>query len=567
MKVSNPILSGFNPDPSICRVKDDYYIATSTFEWFPGVQIWHSKNLWEWSLLHRPLNAPRLLDMKGIDSSGGVWAPCLTHSHNQFYLTFTVVRNWRGEPPVDYGVFKDTPNFVSTAPQITGPWSDPVFLNSTGFDPSLFHEEDKIWLLNMEWDYRGSPTHFTGILLQELERDTLSPKGKIRKIFETTALDRVEGPHLYKRNGWYYLVTAEGGTEYEHAVTLARAKEITGPYEIHPKNPMLSSLKNRSADMKSIEKMLAGFETQAPQDFYQNPQKAGHASLCPINNEEWLLVHLSGRPVPGTAFCPLGRETSIQVLHWFEDWPYVVDSKGNPVPFPQKQINLPQPCATPKTLLPAKKKPRYLNTDKIIYDNFHEQKLHPAFRFLRCHPGDDIHIDTTKRRLRLVGRESPLSKFRQTIVALSVGSFRYRAETCLHFSPESYRQMAGLIVRYDERNQYYLRVTGGSSGKPSLGIIRFTAGKFDMPITPEITLRNAPIALRLQVDGAKGSFSWKQENEAWHELNVELNMLQLSDEGTWPQGFTGTFVGMACHDLSGLGCSAEFSLFRYEALE
>lgn len=566
MIVSNPLITGFNPDPSICRVGEDYYIATSTFEWFPGVQIWHSRNLSEWRLLHRPLDSCRLLCMGGVESSGGVWAPCLTHSDGRFYLAYTVVRNWRGETPVDYGVFKDTFNFVTTAPSITGPWSEPVFQNATGFDPSLFHDEGRVWLLNMEWDYRGSPTHFTGILLQELDPRTLTPKGTIHKIFEPTELDRVEGPHLYRREGWYYLVTAEGGTGYEHAVTVARSKEITGPYEVHPDNPMLSSLRDRVTDVESIEKLATGCDVEPPQDFYHHPQKAGHASLCPINDDEWILVHLSGRPVPGSASCPLGRETSIQLVRWFDDWPYVVDSRGNPVLYPQQQIELPTLCKAPTNLDHAEKRRYYLNTDKVISDNFQGPELHPAFRFLRRHPGDDLDLDVVAGRIRLVGRESPLSRFRQTLVAVSVGSFQYRVETCLHFSPESYRQMAGLIVRYDERNQYYLRIAGGESGKSTLGVIRFAAGKFDMPVTPEITLTASPVSLRLQVDGDKGSFSWMQENEVWHDVSVELDMLQLSDEGTWPEGFTGTFAGMACHDLSGLGCTAEFSMFHYEEL-
>ena len=144
--IRNPILPGFNPDPSICRVGQDYYIATSTFEWFPGVQIHHSRDLVNWRLLGHALEESRLLDLRGVPSSGGVWAPALSHHGGLFYLCYTVVHQHEAAT-------KDTPNFLVTASSIEGPWSDPVFINSSGFDPSLFHDEDgrKYWL-NMVWD-------------------------------------------------------------------------------------------------------------------------------------------------------------------------------------------------------------------------------------------------------------------------------------------------------------------------------------------------------------------------------------------------------------------------------
>ena len=568
--ITNPILRGFNPDPSICRVNDDFYVATSTFEWFPGVQIWHSRNLSEWTLIRRPLDSTRLLDLAGIESSGGVWAPCLTYSRGIFHLVFTVVRKWRGERPVDFGAFKDTPNFLTCAASVEGPWSDPVYLNSSGFDPSLFHDEGRIWLLNMEWDYRGTPNFFTGILLQELDSPSLRPKGPIRRIFTGTSLGRVEGPHLYKRNGWYYLVVAEGGTEYEHAVTVARSRNITGPYEIHPNNPILTSLENPVDDLRRIADLRSGSVGSPPGGFYGRPQKAGHASLCLLDDEDWVLVHLSGRPVPGSAACPLGRETSMQRVLWFDDWPRVVDADNRPVPHPQATVQFPKlkvPLdVNPPTGRELEGKKLWRNTDMIIEDDFTGSALHPAFRFLRRDPADDVRLDIGNCCLELIGRESPVSTFRQTVVAVSAGAFHYSAETCLEFAPDSFQQMAGLMVRYDERNQYYLRIAGGGAeGGRTLGVIRFAAGRFDMPIKPEIVLAPGPVSLRVEVDAARGCFFWRQNDWAdWNRLNVDLNMLQLSDEETWPQGFTGTFVGMACHDMTGRGWISRFFRFRYE---
>jgi len=152
--IRNPILPGFNPDPSILRVGDDYYIATSTFEWFPGVQIHHSKDLANWELVTRPLNRKAQLDMRGDPDSCGVWAPCLTHDGEKFWLVYTDVKRKDGS-------FKDAHNYIVTADKIEGPWSDPVYVNSSGFDPSLFHDDDgKKYFVNMSWDHRRRPLLF-----------------------------------------------------------------------------------------------------------------------------------------------------------------------------------------------------------------------------------------------------------------------------------------------------------------------------------------------------------------------------------------------------------------------
>ncbi|MBL4806535.1 MAG: family 43 glycosylhydrolase, partial [Rhodobacteraceae bacterium] len=224
-KVTNPILPGFNPDPSICRVGDTYYIATSTFEWYPGVQIFQSKDLANWQLVVRPLSRPDQLDMRGDPDSGGIWAPCLSYSDGQFWLIYTDMKR-------HHGSFKDALNYVVTAPEITGPWSAATFINGAGFDPSLFHDQDgRKWYLQMLWDHRARPNIFAGITIQEFDPVTKNLIGKAEIIFEGTDLALTEGAHIYQRNGWYYLLTAEGGTGYDHACTLARSRNLKGPYE------------------------------------------------------------------------------------------------------------------------------------------------------------------------------------------------------------------------------------------------------------------------------------------------------------------------------------------------
>ncbi|KKY37099.1 putative glycoside hydrolase family 43 protein [Diaporthe ampelina] len=229
--IRNPILPGFNADPSILRVGEGYYIATSTFEWFPGVQIHHSTDLANWDLVCRPLSRKSQLDMRGDPDSCGVWAPCLTHDGEKFWLVYTDVKRKDGS-------FKDAHNYIVHSENITGPWSDPVYANSSGFDPSLFHDptSGKKWFVNMLWDHRRrggllDNSAFAGIVLQEFDPAQGKLVGPRKNIYPGTELALVEGPHLYWRDGWYYLLTAEGGTGYEHAVTLARAKDIWGPDE------------------------------------------------------------------------------------------------------------------------------------------------------------------------------------------------------------------------------------------------------------------------------------------------------------------------------------------------
>ena len=173
--IHNPILRGFNPDPSIVRVGDDYYIATSTFEWYPGVQIHHSRDLVNWRLAGRPLDRASQLDMRGAPDSCGVWAPCLTHADGLFWLIYTDVKRRDG-------AWKDSHNYLVTAPAIEGPWSDPVYLNSSGFDPSLFHDADgRKWLLNMIWNHnRTGGERFGGIVLQEYSVEDARLIGPVR---------------------------------------------------------------------------------------------------------------------------------------------------------------------------------------------------------------------------------------------------------------------------------------------------------------------------------------------------------------------------------------------------
>jgi len=552
MIIKNPILRGFNPDPSILRVKDDFYIAVSTFEWFPGVVIYHSKDLVNWKILSRPLDRVALLDMAGNPSSCGIWAPCLSYDKEAglFYLIYTNVRHWVSSVGRNSNDgFKDTHNYLTVAADLKGPWSNSIYLNSSGFDPSLFHDDDgRKWLLNMQWDYRIGKNHFSGILLQEYDTDLKKLVGPVKNIFRGTDIELTEAPHLYKRHGWYYLMTAEGGTSYAHAVTLARSRNIEGPYEVHPQNPIMTSVRDRNGFNQAMK--TGGIISTT---LHEGLQKAGHGSMCSWTEDEWILAHLCARPLQETYYCPLGRETSLQKLIWKEDdWPYAVNGfPEDSVFFSGKESNIEDGS---KVVSPVKK-----------YDDFKEKELAPEYHSLRIPADEFISLEARPGWLRLYGQESISSTFRQSLIARRVQNFRFYTETCLEFSPDNFQQMAGLILRYNEKNQYYLRLSRDEqSGSNVLGIIIFKKGRMEMPVSPEIIVTVDRVYLSVEMTDKVIQFHYSIDRENWQPIGPKLGSKFLSDEMADPLGFTGMFVGVACQDLSGKRKHADFDYFIYE---
>ena len=518
--IKNPVLTGFHPDPSIICVDGTFYIANSTFEYFPGVAISASRDLANWESIPGPLNTKEMLDMTGNAKSAGIWAPCLSYSDGFFYLVFTDVKNWTFSP------FKDTPNYIVKAPSIEGPWSPPIYFNCSGFDPSLFHDEDgKKYMVNMEWDYRKEgDAQFTGILLSEMDPETLKPISEPIKIFKGSERGLVEGPHLYKRNGYYYLLTAEGGTAYAHAMTVARSKHIAGPYEIHP-NVHLVSTKD------------------APDSYLQ---KTGHGSLCMSPDGRWWAAFLCGRPLDESMRCPLGRETSIAEVVWKEDWPYI--KEGGIVPpayfegYGEQRVSM--------------------NQDYT----FNSKAFQTDFMSLRVPAQYNILEDGT---LRLHGGDSLSSVHQQNMLVRRQTDFSFEAETCLSFSFNHFQKMAGLIYRYDEENQYYLRVAYDEEKQQKcLGILLFDKGNFSMPLgKDEIPVGDGKLYLRLTVKNRVGEFSYAKEDKQWKAIPYKFDVSILSDEYATPMGFTGAFVGMSCQDLMDRTAYADFHYFNYRILD
>lgn len=530
--IRNPILPGFNPDPSICRVGEDYYIATSTFEWYPGVQIHHSRDLANWQLVSRPLARAAQLDMRGNPDSCGIWAPCLTHADGLFWLIYTDMKRYEGN-------FKDGHNYLVTAPAIEGPWSDPVYLNASGFDPSLFHDDDgRKWLVNLKWDYRQREggDRFGGILLQEYDVELRQLVGPIRNIFAGTGMKLTEGPHLYRRDGWYHLLVAEGGTGYDHAVTMARSREIAGPYVVHPDNPVLTS-------------------RQDP----DNPlQRAGHADLVDTPEGETWMVHLCSRPLPGTRRSPLGRETAIQKAEWGEDGWLRLAHGGN-APALEVAISGGK-NGVMQQQAPAEEE-RY---------TFSPGALPAAFQWLRTpEPERLFSLDARPGYLRLFGRESVGSWFEQALVARRQDGWHCSAETELEFEPDDIQQFAGLIAYYNRFKFHYLAVSLNDEGDKVLSVMschdEWPSGQLDIA-EPGIVLEpGLSVHLGLDIRERELQFRFAQGGAEWRPIGPVLDAGLLSDEGSGRAHgyFTGNFLGMAAHDISGRATPADFAGFRY----
>ena len=541
-EIQNPILPGFFPDPSICRVGDDYYIANSTFEWFPGVPIHHSKDLANWRLIGHALTRQSQLDLRGIADSGGVWAPSLSHADGQFWLIYTNVRcTGMGKP------FKDIGIFLTTAKEITGPWSEPVVLNSIGFDPSLFHDADsRKWLINMRWDFRKGKHRFAGIVIQEYDPKSQKLVGPMTQILEKPGI-LTEGPNLYKHDGWYYLMLAEGGTGWNHSISAARSENIRGPYELDPQPSVLTSRDDVSLRL----------------------QKAGHGELIETPAGEWYLAHLASRPLKTAAGknlaspdktasaevhaghrCVLGRETCLQKVEWRDGWLRLAAGGTKP------QDSLPLPKGQklqPWSELPAR-------------DEFDTGKLALRWSSLR-QPADDSWVSLTNRPgwLRLRGGDSLFSLFRQSLLTQRVQHFKFTAETRLEFSPTHYTQMAGLICYYDTRQHFYLRVTHDEKLGKVLGIVLTDDGAYDELADSQIAINNWKLVfLRATVDGEKLQFSASPDGMVGRSIGAILDFSKLSDDYGSTLRFTGAMVGVCAQDLNGTHAVADFDYFDYQ---
>ena len=537
--IRNPILRGFNPDPSIVRVGDDYYVATSTFEWYPGVQIHHSRDLVHWRLLTRPLTRASQLDLRGDPDSCGVWAPCLTHADGLFWLVYTDVKRYArtSVAGASGASLRDFHNYLVTSPTIDDGWSDPVHLNSSGFDPSLFHDDDgRKWLVNMLWDHRPGHNRFGGIVLQEYSVDRRALVGERVHIFRGTDLGFTEAPHLHKRDGWYYLLTAEGGTYWGHTVTMARSRTLAGPYELHPDVHILSARHRPDAPL----------------------HRSGHADLVETPAGETWMVYLCARPALPRGRSNLGRETAIQPMRWGADgWLRTTDGQGIP------QLDVPAPALPPHPFPspPAR-------------EDFDAPELPIDFQWLRS-PYPDALFSLTARpgHLRLFGREAIGSLFHQALVARRQQAHCCSVATLLEYEPAHYQQMAGLVCYYNGSKFHYCYVSHDETVGKHLQVMSVIpdsvlADHFTAPV-PLPPGRRVELRAELDFDRLRFGFRVEGVDREWRWLPEQFDASSLSDEATTPgaPNFTGAFVGVACQDGAGTARPADFDWFEYRERE
>lgn len=536
MKIKNPVLPGFNADPSIIRVEDTYYIANSTFEWFPGVRLHESKDLVHWNLLPSPLSTTTLLDMKGNPSSGGIWAPDLSYADGKFWLVYTDVK-------VVDGAFKDMTNYLTTATDIKGPWTDPIKLNGVGFDASLFHDEDnRKYLVQQTWDHREYHHPFDGITLTEFDTQTMKLKpDTARTIYRGTAVKLVEGPHLYKINGYYYLFAAEGGTVFTHQEVVARSKTLEADsFETEPDGPFLTN-----------------FDT--PNSYLQ---KQGHGALVDTPSGEWYYASLAARPwhhpnesiTDPRGWSTLGRETSIQKVEWDQDgWPRIVGGHGGTtyVDAPKDAILTEAP------------------NDHSQIDDFQDEKLDINWNTLRV-PFSSQMGRVGNGQLKLIGRGSLANCHDLSMIARRWQAFYFDAVTKVKFSPFSYQQMAGLTNYYNDKHWSFVFVTWNEINGTVIEVAENNRGVYTSYLKDAAI--NVPEGIEyvwFKTKARKQTYTYEYsfDGNNWQTIPVTLNAAVLSDDYVLQTSggfFTGAFVGVAAVDYSGYETEAQFDFFEYK---
>ncbi|MFJ9009403.1 family 43 glycosylhydrolase [Streptomyces canus] len=605
----NPVIRGFAPDPSMVRVGDWYYVATSSFEWFPTIPLHRSRDLAHWEYTGHVEGAVPGNSLAGVPDSGGIWAPSLSWDGERFWVVYSIVRSV-GTP------YFDTDTYVSTATEAAGAWTAPRRIASHGFDPALFHDEGRLWLLNLQNDHRPGGRRFAGIVLTELDRETLAPVGDTRLLLQHERL--VEGPKLVHKDGWYHLVLAEGGTGFEHGVLVARSREITGPYELDSQ-PLLTSRDDPSLPL----------------------QKAGHGELVQLPDGSWVLSHLTARPLntPDGPRCPLGRETAIQPVTWnAEGWPRLrhggphpslkVDVSTHPRwegettapahPGPEAQIGTPthpalqtqlgtpahpgppdqtgaqtpsQPQDEPAT--PAPPHPAVqpstpthphpaIDTAAPTHPRSSEQPaltndpLGWPWSTLRAAP-DPSWVDAAARPgwIRLRGRHGPESWWAHSLLARRITEHRAEAEVTVEARPATFTQAAGLVLWYNTESYLALDLTWaepegeeqrgqqwpGGGGRTVLSLVERDEGSTRQVAVVDVHTESAfTIGVTVE-DGVARFWSLDGDGVRTH-IGPELDFTRLSDDHGSKLRFTGAMAGIHAVDLVGAAFTADFTGFR-----
>ena len=495
----NPVISGFNPDPSVCRVGEEYYLVTSTFEYFPGVPVYHSRDLVNWKHIAYCLTRDSQVDLRNTGFWGGIYAPTLRYHDGMFYMITTNVGGGG--------------NFYVTATDPAGPWSDPVWVDEGWFDPSLFFDDDgKVY-----YTRRGP----TGIVQAEIDIKTGRLNTELIGIAKGMISRDAEGPHLYKFNGWYYLMMAEGGTRALHMETIGRSRNAWGPFNPCPHNPIL-------AQHEGWGNIIRG---------------PGHAELFQAHDGSWWMMFLATRHKNYDALAHMGRESFLVPVAWENGWP-VIDKHS----LLKLEMNV-------KTL------PLQPVEPEEIRDEFDSETLRLCWMFLRNPVENSWSLSEKPGFLRLYGQPATLREIGSpAFVGRKQTSFDFRAETLIHFNPTSDNQEAGLTVYLNDRHHYEF-IIRRQNGARHLSL-RKTIG--DVVIeTNRVSPDPGPVNLRITADHEKYSFQYKTgQTKKYHTLDTGLTQYLGTELAST---FTGVFVAMFASGNGELSdCPADFDWFEYE---
>jgi alpha-N-arabinofuranosidase len=516
----NPIIPGFYPDPSICRVEEDYYLVTSTFEFFPGLPIFHSRDLVNWRQIGHVLDRPSQLPLDGIRRSGGLYAPTIRYHEGTFYVINTLVdgRNQKG-------------NFIVTATDPAGPWSEPYWLeDAPGIDPSLFFDEDgRAWYCGNRMPPAGE--QYEGhreIWLQELDLEKMQLTGSKYSLWDGAAKGNLhaEAPHIYKINGMYYLMVAEGGTGHTHAVTIVRSEKITGPYEVNHRNPILTH-RHLGWDYPIVG--------------------TGHADLVETQNREWWMVCLAMRPYGGY-FYNLGRETFLAPVTWEEGWPIVAPHVGKVV-FEGPAPNLPE----------------YRWPTEPACDHFEGDALALQWNFIRTPREGFWSLEERPGCLRLQLRpETLMEQVNPSFIGRRQQHIHFVARLAMEFTAQNTDECAGLALLQNDAYQIRCTVTQNTDGAPRVQLTRREAGVDTLLHEQEIA--SGRVYLQVEAHGQAYQFYVADQPGKWQPLGNPVDGCVLSTPVAG--GFTGAYLGMYASSNGNLSNNfADFDWFEYRELQ
>lgn len=520
---SNPIIAGFAPDPSIVRVNDDFYLINSTFEYFPGIPIYHSKDLVNWQLISYALTDPTAVDLGRIKSSDGIHASTIRHHDGIYYIITT------------NNVDGNMVNFVVTATDPRGPWSAPQVLEGApGIDPSLFFDGDgRAWYVG---NHIPPDPEFPGqaeIWLQEVDIDAMALVGERHYLWRGCCGGVwAEGPHIYKKDGYYYLMISEGGTSYEHAMAIAISKDITGPYQNNPRNPVLSHRQ------LSYDHPITG---------------VGHADLVELEDGRWYAVALGWRLVDGQHGI-LGRETFLMPVTWETE------------PHKWKKERLTFPVFSPVT---GKLELRYaLPFEGVqqqqagsLVDEFNDSSLQPEWNFRRAPERQFHHLDAGVLRLDLQAG-TIAEKEQYSFVGIRQRHFEFHAMTSMNFSPASSSEEAGLVVIQNDRSAYLLTMSA-RDGSNALRLSQSLHG--ESTEIAKAAIESDTVFLRVSGDYLVYRFEYSVDGESWTAIGGDVDGTALSPAAITGYNYTGAYVGLfATSNGQPSRTFAEFDFFSYE---